>query len=248
MSNINYHVLNGDALKAHFPDSIVGQKIVCRECLVEGDVHGEGLEVLFDARAKYLSGTYDALEADYEGNVASEFRKIMAIEDSEINLWFEHDLFCQVNFWFVTSLIVKANKGNKVYLVQPERHSPYSFAASSDSGLVAAYGDRTLLEELEEISKLWEYYRTANSQGLIKVARDLEERYPFILKAVEAHLERLPNEDDRGRPTNSLIEIMNELKTDQFDSVFREFSRRESIYGFGDRQVKRLYDDVLANR
>ncbi|MEL7006475.1 MAG: hypothetical protein AAFN93_27690 [Bacteroidota bacterium] len=90
MSDINYHVLNGDALKAHFPDLIAGQKIVCRECLVEGDVHGEGLDVLFDVRAKYLSGTYDALEADYEGNVASEFRKIMAIENSEINLWFEH--------------------------------------------------------------------------------------------------------------------------------------------------------------
>ncbi|MGA1465893.1 MAG: hypothetical protein ACO363_09195, partial [Balneolaceae bacterium] len=33
-----------------------------------------------------------------------------------------------------------------------------------------------------------------------------------------------------------------------FGAVFREFQRREAIYGFGDLQVKRLFDAVMEGR
>jgi len=46
------------------------------------------------------------------------------------------------------------------------------------------------------------------------------------------------------RPVQSLKEIKEELKTDDFGIIFREFSKREAIYGFGDLQVKRLLDEL----
>jgi hypothetical protein len=37
---------------------------------------------------------------------------------------------------------------------------------------------------------------------------------------------------------------MNNLETNSFGEVFKEFNKRESIYGFGDLQVKRLFDEI----
>lgn len=46
----------------------------------------------------------------------------------------------------------------------------------------------------------------------------------------------------------ALQQIIDELGTEEFTLVFREFCKREGIYGFGDLQVKRLYDELLAGR
>jgi hypothetical protein len=96
----------------------------------------------------------------------------------------------------------------------------------------------------------------------------LEGEFPFVLKAVEAHIDRIPREGDPGRPVRTLLEIVREMREMQetremqemraaqksqtrqvnFGAVFREFQRREAIYGFGDLQVKRLFDAVMAGR
>ena len=38
-----FHILNGDALKSQFPERILGEIIVARECLVDGPVEGHRL-------------------------------------------------------------------------------------------------------------------------------------------------------------------------------------------------------------
>ena len=37
---------------------------------------------------------------------------------------------------------------------------------------------------------------------------------------------------------------MKELETEEFEPVFYEFCKRESIYGFGDLQVKKLIREI----
>jgi Holliday junction resolvasome RuvABC DNA-binding subunit len=37
---------------------------------------------------------------------------------------------------------------------------------------------------------------------------------------------------------------MKELETNDFGSIFRAFNERESIYGFGDLQVRRMFDKL----
>ena len=41
---------------------------------------------------------------------------------------------------------------------------------------------------------------------------------------------------------------MEEYGTEEFAVVFQEFCRRESRYGYGDLQVKRIFDQVLTDR
>ncbi len=69
-----------------------------------------------------------------------------------------------------------------------------------------------------------------------------------MLPAVEAHIARIPHKNDPGRPVKVILEIMNELKTEEFIPIFKEFSKRESIYGFGDLQVKTLVEKARKLR
>ncbi|MEM9337796.1 MAG: hypothetical protein AAGA66_03655 [Bacteroidota bacterium] len=71
--NNPYHILNGDALKQHFPKKIQGEIIVMRECFVEGPVAAKTPDELYAKRALFLS------ETEYYERVAGEFTKILRI-------------------------------------------------------------------------------------------------------------------------------------------------------------------------
>jgi hypothetical protein len=244
-----YHILNGDALKEQFPENIKGDIIVARECLVDGNVKGSSLDALFASRAKFLSDNFGGTEHDYHEKTASEFQKILQInENSDINLWFEDDLFCQVNFWFVAHLISEFVKGCTVYLIRPPQHTPYGFGGLNEAALIEAYKGKIQIDDLDKIAGLWKSYQHGDTKQLISTANELQASFPFILRAVEAHMARIPSENDPGRPVQALIEIMKDLETEDFGAVFREFSKREAIYGFGDVQVKKLFDELKNNR
>ena len=245
-----YHILNGDSLKQRLPDNIQGIIIVARECLVDGNVKGNDLDELFHSRSQFISSNYEGYnEQDYYEKTVPEFQKIKSIDDdSDINLWFEDDLFCQVNFWFVAHLISKKIRNNTVYLIRPESHNQYGFGGLNKSELISIYKNRFVLTELDKIASLWESYQNDDTKKIINTARELESTCPFILPAVEAHIERKPTNENPSRPTQSLAAIMRELETEEFEPVFKEFSKRESIYGFGDLQVKRLFDEIKNNR
>ena len=245
--NKQYHILNGDALKSLFPKEIDGEIIVFRECLVDGDVVGNTPEDFFRTRAKFISKNYEEQTVkDYYEKVVPEFEKMQSVvEDADINLWFEDDLFCQVNFWFAINFL--KDKTNPIYLVRPPKHSQYSFGRLNKSQLISIYRKKLHLEKINELSKLWKFYRDNDTENLLKIAEKLKKHYPFVLSAVKVHIERLPKAGYLGRPKESLIQIVKELKTGQFGPVFIEFCRRESIYGFGDLQVKRLLEEMRRN-
>src|SRR5215210_6513928 len=110
-----YNILNGDSLAYTFPDTkIEGDVIVVREGLIDGDLSGDNLHDFWQSRANYMG----LAELEYHNNVVIEFEKIMnAPDNSEFNLWFEYDLFCQVNMWFVLSIINSLPMKKKVYAV-----------------------------------------------------------------------------------------------------------------------------------
>ena len=142
-----YHILNGDSLKEQFPKTIKGEILVARECLVDGEVKSKDVEELFQVRAKFISSFYgDYSIEEYYSSSVTEFEKIRKLsKESIINLWFEDDLFCQVNFWFVTYLLHNFVKDPQVFLVRPKVHTQYGFAGLDQSELEAALSTRVLV-------------------------------------------------------------------------------------------------------
>ncbi|WP_187696398.1 DUF1835 domain-containing protein, partial [Xanthovirga aplysinae] len=228
-----------------------GEKIVARECLVDGNVQGRKLEEFFTNRARFISSTYKGYtEQDYYQKTLPEFDKIQQIPtESEINLWFEDDLFCQVNFWFVLHLLNQSNKDYLLYLVRPKVANEYGFGGMKESELISAYENRSRISALEfqQLAKLWRLYQENKHSQMLELAITLKDRFPFLHPAIKAHIDRIPRKGQLGRPKEVLLQIMNELKTDQFGPIFKVFCKRESIYGFGDLQVKRLLDELKNN-
>jgi hypothetical protein len=79
---------------------------------------------------------------------------------------------------------------------------------------------------------------------MINIANELKDVYPFLLPAIKAHKERIPTSNNLGRPIESLTTIINELQTNDFGDIFREFLKKEPIYGFGDIQVKKMINKI----
>lgn len=241
------HILNGDALKQQFPESITGEQIVLRECFVDGDVNASTLSDLFAVRAKFISQNYGGTEEEYLNKAVSEILKIKNIDpQDEIHLWFEQDLFCQVNMWFAINLL--ATNKNKIYLVKPEKHSQYGFGGLGQSQLVTCYQNKLPISQIEDFSLLWKAYQVDDFESQLVLVHKLKDDFPFLLPAIKAHIQRFLVNGNLDRPSNSILEIMKELNTKEFGPIFKEFSKRESIYGFGDLQVKRLYNEILSQK
>ncbi|NUY79609.1 DUF1835 domain-containing protein [Flavobacterium sp. MAH-1] len=248
-----YNILNGDALAYSFPDSkIEGDIIVVREALIDGDLSGNDLHAFWHSRAEYLQST----ESEYHDKVVSEFEKIRnAPEDSEFNLWFEYDLFCQVNMWFVIWVINSFSAKKKVYAVytsyldSSSKHFWNGFGPADSDQLQVCFSDRILLNDndLQLADDLWTAYKNGALEQLARLATHRSSAFPYLREVVEAHIGRFPKEGTKARPERVLEDIIKNSSTD-FHEVCKEFWRREAIYGFGDTQVKELYDKVMCHR
>lgn len=232
-----YHILNGDALLDRINHLFQDEFIVCREALIEGPL---GIENFNEKRANFLGVSVD----EYNKISSSQFERIKSItENSEVNLWFEDDLFCQCNLWFVINLLLSIPLKANVYLVRPTSDSWIGFGSMDESQFAKAYQNRTLLsrEQLLSFQNLWQLYSTESNDKLIQTARNLKSIIPRIENVVQAHLDRLaPN----NRPLKTLRKIMEINDDKSFPAVFSEFSKQEGIYGFGDTSVKRMYNYI----
>lgn len=240
------HILNGDSLDQQFPPLITGKKIIFRECLIEGNVKFS--KNFYEGRAKEISNSYkDITEKEYFQKTVPELEKLKEItRDENINLWFEEDLFCQVNMWYVIHQLKSTE--SPLYMILPTASLEFGYSGMVESDLIVAFTQKMRVEknEMQLFSQLWQAYADQNIANMSRVVKRLPDHLSFVHSAVEAYAESRPVNGYPGRPKQSLLNIMDELDTHDFGPVFREFSKRESIYGFGDLQVKKLYDEVVA--
>ncbi len=248
-----YNILNGDSLAYSFPNAkIEGQIIVVREALIDGALSGNNLHEFWQSRARYMKIT----EAEYDNSVVKEFEKIMSAPDnSAFNFWFEYDLFCQVNMWFVISIIKSLSIKKKIfavvtsYLDKTNKHFWNGFGPAKPDELKFCYADRIPLTETDINlgHKLWIAYKNGNLEELTNLSKQSSAAFPYLQEVVIAHVDRFPKDGTPGRPEKVIEDITKNISTD-FHKVFEEFWNRESIYGFGDIQVKCLYDNVMQYR
>lgn len=248
-----YNILNGDSLAYSFPDAkIEGNRIVIREALIDGDLSGDNLRDFWRSRAKYIQIT----ETEYNNSVVTEFEKIRnAPDDSEFNLWLEYDLFCQVNMWFVISIINSLQIKKKVFAVYTSHLDKTSknfwngFGPANSEYLKVCYANRILFSEshINFGHELWNAYKNGNLEELTNLSKHQSSTFPYLQEVVKAHVERFPKDGTKGRPEKVIEDITKNISTD-FNEVFKEFWKRESIYGFGDSQLKSLYDKVMNDR
>ena len=250
-SKKTFHIVNGDALLDNFPaELLTGEIIVARECLVDGPVSGENFQEFADTRANFIHQEYGEEKQAYFEEIIPEFNKIQAVPaDSEVNFWFEDDLFCQVNLWFCVSLLMPVAHTLKAYIIKPvvlDNQPDWRGFGIMDNHLLAdAYLHKQLLsaEDLILLSDLWTAYKNNDNENLKKLAEVKTDKFPFLNLVIQAQLDRINN-----RPENVLKDIMQEKETTDFNTIFKEFSKREGIYGFGDWQVEKMLEKIQNDK
>lgn len=237
------HVLPGDSLVESFKETnIEGEVVICRECLIDGDVTAISLDDFWQVREKYLSASFEKPENFYLENVKSEFNKLLNLnEKDEVNLWFEYELFCQTNMWFCLSLLKDAQV--EIYRVAPviknQKDIWKGFGILGREDLQRSFVAREKFsrKDLELGVNLWNAYQKQEFEKLETLSKTESKCFPGLEDVCKAEIEK------EDRPKAVLRKIMENGETN-FGAVFQKFNETEGIYGFGDLQVKRIYDQL----
>lgn len=241
---MKFHIVTGDCLAEKLPlDRLGGELIVCREALIDGPVGATDESGFWNARASFLTETPEAF-SKYFNDVKAEFDKIERMEaDDQVYLWFEHDLFCQVNYWFTVDRLARHALPH-VYRVSPlpKAHSLWSGFSDHDSDdLIQCFerADAFAGGDFKLGINLWECYRNEDVVGLTRMANSLSPCFPHLDVVCKAEAERKRN----ARPQKVLEEILSKGYTN-FNDIFVQFSKQEAIYGFGDIQVGQMLKNI----
>lgn len=242
-----YHVLPGDAQVPEFKGSgIKGEVIVCREALIHGPIDAEDLDQFWAERARFIVGEYGDDEIAYHDKVARELARLEDVEaGDEVNLWFEYELFCNVNMWFCMSLLSPTEAA--VFRVEPlgrEVEKRWDgFGGFTADEMRAAYELRTGLsqEQVNLGAELWQAYRTRKHDRLKELAAKCDaDCFPYLKEVAAAAAE----EDIQP------LEVLKEIRArgiKDFRDIFAEFSKRAGVYGYGDLQVKKMLELLDGN-
>jgi hypothetical protein len=247
-----YHIVNGDELsqklQATRPE---GEIIVCRECMSDGPLQGEDLNSFFVSRGGFLLKEYNLPLENYLENSVREFYKIVNIPaGSEVNLWFEDDLFCLSNMLFVISLLSHKSdsvKINRVFPVTVEKDHWKGFGIADEEALVVAYSLRTQFHkhDVQLAIALWIAFRNSDLVMLDELSNEKSHCFRYLKEVVTAHIERFPLQGE-GRPRKVIREIVASGKS-EFNEVYSEFYKREGLYGFSDLQIRKIFNEFMAS-
>lgn len=242
---MEFHILNGDALAAHLPLALSKNCIIMRECLIEGPLNGLTLHSFFETRAAYLNTVYKNTGIDYYQYVVPQINAITQLpNNATVNLWFEEDVFCQINLWFVCSLLAQKNTYS-INLVKPLSHSPYSFGNLTSQELETCYEQRKQLSNIQLWSDLWFYAQSKQYKLLLQQSNLLKINFPFVHSAVKAYIDFVAPKATYSKATTLLHTLIESSNTNDFSEIYKLFTKKAPIYGLSDLQVKKMYDDYF---
>jgi hypothetical protein len=195
------HVTNGDSVLHSFRDGAMpGNYLAWRDVLHDGPVPMTStLAELSDIRARFLGGDDDhaAVRADLaerDGTLAA-FR-----EHQEVTLWFEHDLYDQLQLIQILDWFSEQDLGTtRLTLIQIDRHPDvqpfYGLGQLSGEQLLALLPSRQAVtrEQLTLAHDAWSAFRAPDPERLTQVAARYERALPFLSVALTRFLEEYPS-------------------------------------------------------
>lgn len=236
-----YHILNGDVLAEKFPTTLEGSRIIIREAFMEGPV-----STTFDAdywrqRSDHIADTFNTSTGAYQKAFYSQLDLLNSIDqEDKVYLWFEDDLFCQVNMWFALYYITR-RVTPVFYRVFPEddAKSWTGFGRADEQELKRMFSSAVIIEphEVDLIREIWEAYVREDTTRLLVLADHAPTSMRHATEVIQAHIDRLHPDATQRQPQECLREIIAEGYT-TFEEIFAEFTRRAGIYGYGDLQIE----------
>ena len=242
------HILNGDSTASILKESgISGDMIVWREMLCEGPLSKTiGSDRFWTLRYAFFEAELAVKKLEYYDKIIKE---LVPIEDlsgyDEVVLWFEHDLFCQVNLMALcTYLLAYYRKDLSYYLVcvgtEKNKENLQTLADYSSKEYQKLYEEKTKLSrhDLLFAQDCWEKYVANDLQELKAFNFDKKNKFKYFQLAIDQHLKRCKVGSKLSQIDYKLLKTIANNSHTQRD-IIRDvliWQKKETVYGFGDLQ------------
>jgi hypothetical protein len=242
------HILNGDnTLPILEKSKIKGDVVVWREMLCEGPLHKEvGSDEFWMSRYSYFEKELEINRLEYYDKSISEIVKLEDVSNyKDIVLWFEFDLFCQVNLlaactYLLDNYVKKANyylictgsvKG-KEQLQSLSDFTPIEFNTLFENKISLSKSS------LQFAKESWNLYVENNIDKLKSFDFNQNSKFQYLQLAINQHLKRFPVENGLNQIQNKILKIINSGVSNK-NNIVKELllsQKKNTVYGFADLQ------------
>jgi hypothetical protein len=256
--NKTLHILNGDSTATIFSKSTIqGDVIIWREMLCEGSLHKDvGGDEFWKKRYAFFEEEMGITRLEYYDKTIKELIKIDEVSSyNEVVLWFEYDLFCQVNLMALCVYLLKhyrkdinyylvctGHEKGKQYLQTLSDYSPNEYQILYKNKIKLTRNSLLFSEQC------WHVYVENNLEELKRFDFNKQDKFKYFQKAINQHLQRFSSQNGLNQIENKILEIINSGVSDK-NSIVKEllfWQQKETVYGFGDLQyflyLKKLGD------
>lgn len=233
------HVYNGDALAMSLQDAPWAKDtIVMREALIDGPVNAIVNESFWSTRAKFIAQNYQSEHISYREQVRLEISRIAQVNEP-LCLWFENDLFCQVNYWFLLHLLFQQKRTHEVFRVYPPGAAPWrTFARITPSEAIRQFECRVRLSsaDIEKGAALWSAFAHGDNKALQEYSSVASPAFEYLHELLKVWIASGTRAGIKAR--------VHELgkSTKDFHELFSSFQRQFPMLGYGDLQVQNMLD------
>lgn len=248
MSANSLHITNGDSVLHTWKKAgLLGTHLPWRDILHEGPVPANlTLEALSRMRADYLAsrghGNAIKLHHDFEKRDAVIRR---ANEFEEVVLWFEHDLYDQLQLLQILAVLHENGIGaGSVQLVQSDQY----LGMLSPDEIMALYPKRRFLTSTmaDGAAKAWRAFTGEDPKALQESSTQSYAGLPFLAPALKRLCEEFPSsESGLSRTQKHLLEACAQGARSKED-LFRRSQAREEASFLGDSASFADVDDLAA--
>jgi len=248
------HITNGDSFTQKLETlQLKGEIITWREMLCEGKTETNvGSESFWKTRFDFLHKNYKVSKSWFVEKTLKEYRSLCNHkQQDQIILWFEYDLFCQINMLAVLSWLKTYRRDAEISLVcsgdEDETDKLYGLNELSNEQLLDLYKNRKVLSrsDIEYADYVWQLYCSDNPIRLENLTDFNNYQYNYLGDAVKAHLKRFPSiKNGLNAIENRVLEVAVEKKPKSKKAFLNNVLQNQGFYGFGDTQYERVITNL----
>lgn len=230
------NILNGEALKEYFTKNMIIENediIAFNECLVDGDLHDNIFsEGFFSLRESFITKSFNVSSEEYKQKLIKELGPLLNNRYEEITLWFDFDMFCQINMLTILAYL-DYKRFNGLVTVNIIKQDFFYFNPND------VIEDKIELDSLGNFYSLYldilikEDFEKLHSNLYTNLFRQL----PYLREGINLFRKYKGSNDE-------IIEFINERRCSSRKDILIGLIKSLNHYGLGDTQYMKILDEM----